>query len=197
MKVRTVSPLALFISLFFFTTAPSNSQAHVGSESIPVIAEMEYRIYVDLNPKDLELRNKYGMLLLNRNKISEAESQFTLILSMAPDNFDAMDALGLVRIRQQRYPEAVKFLQEAARINPKDISVFLHLGNALEANGQLREAERAYENGLSLQKQATNTSSPTSNQHKGDDEALRSALQNLRAKTAVPAPGQKHKGGSQ
>ncbi|OGR01255.1 MAG: hypothetical protein A2511_15145 [Deltaproteobacteria bacterium RIFOXYD12_FULL_50_9] len=191
MKQRSIVALIICLGLYCSITVPSISQAHVGTESIPVIAEMEYRIYVDLNPKDIELRNKYGMLLLNRNKISEAESQFTLILSMAPKNFDAMDALGLVRIKQQRYPEAVKLLQDAIVINPKDVAVYLHLGKALEATGQSKPAENAYENGLRLLKPAAGTSTPTGKQTKDEEAALRSALQNLRAKTAVSS--QKHK----
>lgn len=190
MPLLTAFKIRLFSSMLFWCifTGTSICHAHVNAESIPVVAEMEYRIYVDLNPNDLELRNKYGMLLLNRNKISEAENQFTFILGKAPKNFDALDALGLIRTKQQRYPEAVKLFQEAVAVNSKDVLVFFHLGSALEATGQIQEALKAYETALALKNQRT---TPATAKNNAEEDFIQGALNNLRTKISMTNQKQK------
>lgn len=125
--------------------------AHVEKGAMPdSVAEMEYRILLEFNPRDTATRSQLGMALLRLNKLAEAEKEFRKILESEPKNFGALDGLGLTLFKQKRANAALPHLLSAIRIRPNDIMIHLHLGQCLAADGQTETARQTLITGLEL-----------------------------------------------
>ena len=125
--------------------------AHPDSGFLPdAIAETEYRIVIDLDPKDIETRIKLGIVLNRKNKLKEAHKQFEAVLELKPDNFDAHDCIGLVMLKQGNYNGAIKWFKKAIAINAGDSMVYYHLGQTYKALGDPAKAIKEYRRSLSL-----------------------------------------------
>jgi len=136
------------ILLFFCWIAPA--AAHIEKGSMPdSVAEMEYRILLEFEPENLEIRNQLGMVLYRLGKLDAAEEEFHYVLRRAPENFDAIDGLGLVNMKQAEYQLASDLFKKAITLNQEDMLVYLHLGQALEQLGDLPRAAEMYRSGLS------------------------------------------------
>ena len=127
--------------------------AHPDTGYLPdAIAETEYRIVIELDPGDIETRNKLGIVLYRKNKLEEALKQFKAVLKLRPGDFDAHDGTGLVLMKQGRYEKAIKWFEKAVELNRKDAMVYYHLGSAYKVSGEMEKAIKGYEKSLSLKK---------------------------------------------
>lgn len=71
-------------------------------------------------PKPLDARSialRDAFTALNIGDVGEAEKRFEGLLSSGPKNPDALGGLGVVRLKQERFPEAEKLLAEATRLS--------------------------------------------------------------------------------
>jgi tetratricopeptide (TPR) repeat protein len=114
------------------------------------IAEIQYKMVVEINPRDIETRNKLGMVFIRMNKLQEAESQFAEVLKQAPRDFDAHNGMGLVKIKQRDYSAALPWIQKAISLSDSDAVVRYYLGFIYEQTGHYREAETAYRQALAV-----------------------------------------------
>lgn len=117
------------------------------------IAELQYKMLVDINPHDIDARNKLGMALFRENKLQEAENQFAEVLRQAPRDFDAHDGMGLVKIKQRDFPAALSWIQKAISLSETDTMARFDLGLVYEYSGRFREAEIAYNQALAVNDQ--------------------------------------------
>lgn len=148
---KKMQALLLSASLGCMLLTPLTAQAHPEAGLLPdAVAETEYRIILELNPKDLATRNKLGIVLYRKNKLKEAEKAFSETLKLAPGDFDAHDGMGLVRIKERKYDEAVSWFKKAIAISADDTMVYYNMGFALEQMGRLKEAEAAYKRSLEV-----------------------------------------------
>jgi len=73
---------------------------------------------------------------LSKNKVSsqiyEAEMLARKILEVEPKNLDALKGLGLVKLKQHLYDDAINLFKEAFELNPKDKEIKIKLICALE-----------------------------------------------------------------
>ncbi len=146
MKINIV--IAIFALILLSTTPVS---AHPESGHLPdSLAETEYLIAVDLDPKNTYMRNRLGVVLLNQSKMRGALKQFNAVLKLEPDDFDAHDGIGLVMLRQGKYIDAVRWFQKAVVLNDKDPKVHFHLGQAYIELGDSAKAIQEYRKSLSL-----------------------------------------------
>ena len=138
--------IVFFSVLVMVITCPSvNTFAHVDSDSMPdSVAETEYRIYLEFKPNDIVVLNKLGMVYYRLNKLPNAVREFSKVLKKDPNNYDALDGMGLVKAAQQDYDEAIRLHQKAIVLNADDMVGYFHLGSALEKKGKLGEAAEAY-----------------------------------------------------
>jgi tetratricopeptide (TPR) repeat protein len=88
---------------------------------------MQYRLLLYMTPDDPTPRNRLAMALYRTNQLEEAERELRYILERDSLNFDALDGLGLVLIKMERYQEALEYLKKAVRINEQDVMVYVHL----------------------------------------------------------------------
>jgi tetratricopeptide (TPR) repeat protein len=137
----------IFTSVLLFSIITAS--AHIEQGNMPdSVAEMEYRILLEFEPDNLEVRNMLGMVLYRSGKFEEAETEFHYVLKRAPENIDAIDALGLVNVKHKNYQFAIDLFKKAIAINPDDMLVYYHLGQALELQGDITGAAEAYRLGL-------------------------------------------------
>lgn len=71
-------------------------------------------------PKPLDARSvalRDGFAALNIGDVAEAEKRFEGLLRSGPKNPDALGGLGVVRLKQERFPEAEKLLAEAVHLS--------------------------------------------------------------------------------
>jgi tetratricopeptide (TPR) repeat protein len=140
--------LFCIVLLFFFCSTPVT--AHVEKGTMPdSVAEMEYRILLEFEPDNLEIRIKLGMILYRSDKFEAAENEFNYVLKKDPENIDALTALARVNIRLLNYKQAVALFRKAIAINPDDMHIYYYLGQTMEMQGNLSGAEDVYEKGLS------------------------------------------------
>jgi len=149
--------------------------AHIEKGSMPdSVAEMEYRILLEFEPENLEVRNQLGMVLYRLGKLDDAEKEFHYVLKKEPENFNAIDALGLVNLKRTNYQLAIDLFKKAIVINPDDMLVYYHLGQTLEQQGNIAEAAEAYRKGLSRE-----GSAPIDQSNAEQRQAILEALKNI------------------
>ncbi len=141
--------IVLISVLLLISNAPAS--AHPESGHLPdALAETEYRIAVDLEPKNTDMRNRLGVILYRQNKLRDALKQFNTVLKMKPNDFDAHDGIGLVKLRKGKYDEAAKWFIKALEINDKDPQAHFHLGQAYLELGDLAKAIQEYRKSLTF-----------------------------------------------
>ena len=88
---------------------------------------MQYRLLLYMDPENPGPRNDLAMALYRTNQLDKAQKQLTYILERDAVNFDALDGLGIVLIRMEKYQEALQYLNKAIKINEKDVMIHVHL----------------------------------------------------------------------
>ncbi len=131
--------------------ANTPASAHPESGHMPdSVAETEYMIAVDLDPKNTDMRNRLGIVLFNQSKMRGALKQFNAVLKLKPDDFDAHDGIGLVMLKQGKYDEAVNWFQKAIALNDNDPKAYFHIGQAFLELGELTMTLQNYKKSISL-----------------------------------------------
>jgi Tfp pilus assembly protein PilF len=98
----------------------------------------------------LDATLKEGFALHQRGKLADAERAYRAVLKRQPNNFDALQQLGLIAILTQRIEPGVELLKKAIRLNGKVASVHNNLGNALLGLKRLEEAVASYDRAIAL-----------------------------------------------
>jgi Tfp pilus assembly protein PilF len=163
---------SLLLIAFFFSAFPA--LAHVEGHMPDSVAEMEYRILLEFRPNKFETRVKLAFVLMNQDKLEEAEEEFNRSLTASPDNLQAHLGLSLLRLKQQRTTEALEMIKKAVKIGPDNPAVYLNYGLILEADNRPREARQIYNDGL-----AKLTLNPEAPEAEHDRQQLENALQKV------------------
>jgi len=87
---------------------------------------------------------------LEKGDLESGEKTLWSILSSEPNNEEALTMLGVVRGRQQRYPEAEALFRRVLQLNPKSIVASRYLASALLAEDKPDEAIKQYEQATRL-----------------------------------------------
>src|SRR6266852_3379031 len=83
-------------------------------------------------------------------RLSEAEAAYSEILSIDPDNIDALHFLGVISHQRGEHGRAAELISRALSRNPSNPPAHNNLGNALGAQGKFNEAVVCYLNALAL-----------------------------------------------
>lgn len=165
-------PTLLVLAWLAALPYPVQVSAHVTDANMPdAVAETEYQILLEFQPEKTDIRNKLAMVLIRKKKFKEAEAEVRTVLAAEPANFNALDGLGLVMSQTGRLPEAVAQFQAAIKVNPQDVMVHYHLGQAYAALGDPAAARQAFSQALELAGQPSATPTPAA-----DLAAIRQAL---------------------
>jgi len=74
-----------------------------------------------------------AVALQRQGQLREAEKIYGRVLKAAPDNFDALNLLGAVKLQQGQIGEARRLLGAAVKANPRAAGAWCNLGQALHA----------------------------------------------------------------
>jgi len=78
--------------------------------------------------------------LQRQGRLREAEKIYSRVLKAEPDNFDALNLLGAVKLLQGRAGEAERLLRAAVKVNSRAAGAWSNLGQALHALKRAPEA---------------------------------------------------------
>lgn len=93
-----------------------------------------------LNPDLPRVRSLYGRALLSSGDSAAANRQFLLALEQNPNDFEANLQLGGIRQRDQKFEEALAYLNRAAALRPDDLAVRHATASVYLATGQAEKA---------------------------------------------------------
>ena len=91
-----------------------------------------------------------GLAYLEENKLEDAEAEFLKLIKLAPDEALGFANLGLVYLRMDNYPEALKQLDKAVEIDGKDANIRLIRAKAFELNNETDKAVEELETTLTF-----------------------------------------------
>jgi tetratricopeptide (TPR) repeat protein len=91
-----------------------------------------------------------AVALQQQGRLREAEKLYARVLKAAPDNFDALQLLGLIKAQAGQMGEAFRLISAALRINPNAPDVLINFANVLHALKRDQEALDCLDKALSL-----------------------------------------------
>lgn len=100
----------------------------------------QYRLSLFMDPDNMTVRNKLALALYRKNQLKEAKEELTYILEKDSENFDALDAMGIVLLGMNEYKGALEYLKKAVKLNKSDVMVHVHLSVVYE---KLKSAGKA------------------------------------------------------
>ncbi len=121
----------LFFTLLVLLVSASSAAAHGGISKLPDSVQiMQYKMLLYMDTEDTAIRNNLAMAYFRSNELTEAAQQLEEVLKADANNFDALDGMGIVLLRQKKGADAVKYLERALTLNDKDMMVHVHLSLA-------------------------------------------------------------------
>jgi tetratricopeptide (TPR) repeat protein len=91
-----------------------------------------------------------GMALQQQGRLREAEKIYARVLKAAPDQLDALNLLGTVKLLRGQAGEAYRLISAALKVNPRVPDIWVNLGLALHALKRGEEALECFDKALAL-----------------------------------------------
>jgi predicted O-linked N-acetylglucosamine transferase (SPINDLY family) len=109
-----------------------------------------------IKPKKVQLVTmlQKGFVLHQQNKLQEAKVIYEQVLAIEPNDFNALQFLGLLYAQTNEFLKAVKFLSKAIQINPNNVDCWSNYGNVLQELKRFDEAIACYDKALRIKKDA-------------------------------------------
>ncbi len=111
-------------------------------------AEMEFRRYLELDPRSARVRHLLGIALQFQGKVPEARAEYAKALEDEPGLDDARVALAELALAEQSYEEAFEHLDRARESDPTPTAVFVLRARVLAQTGDQDGAAAAYREAL-------------------------------------------------
>jgi predicted TPR repeat methyltransferase len=83
-------------------------------------------------------------------RLADAEILYRDVLRAAPDQFDALHNLGVIKLEQREHDSALELLRRSLAVNPGAASAHLNIGSALRDLKRPREAIDSYDRALAI-----------------------------------------------
>ena len=141
----------LFFTLLILLLSVSSASAHGGISKLPDSVQiMQYKMLLYMDENDIATKNSLAMAYFRTNELTEAAQQLDEVLKLDANNFDALDGMGIILLKQKKGAEAVKYLDRALALNEKDMMVHVHLSLAHQQMHQPDLAKKALETAENL-----------------------------------------------
>ena len=124
----------------------------------PLQAEREFRKAIAADPKIAGAHFNLGYTILQHGgseRLSEAAQEFDAELKLSPQDPYSNFLAGVVASSEGDHPKAVRYLQEAVRLNPNIGPVYLFLGQSQAELGQNLLAEKHLRKAIELNRDAS------------------------------------------
>jgi len=114
-------------------------------------AESTLRDLIKQTPGNPIALNNLGYFLLERNeRIDEAIGLIQQALKIDPTNPSYLDSRGWAFFKQGKFPQAEKYIKDAARINSESATINEHLGDVYHKQNKEDLARRAWQRALNF-----------------------------------------------
>jgi protein O-GlcNAc transferase len=117
---------------------------------IPEQAQKPKKQVLQLDPEIVKIL-KNGLSSHQSGKLAQAKAAYEQVLLKHPENFDALNLLGVVAAQTKNPALAVELFVRAIEINPNSASAYLNHGNALKELKRLDEALSSYDKAITLE----------------------------------------------
>jgi predicted Zn-dependent protease len=108
----------------------------------PADAEVNYRRAIQSDSKDAVARNNLAMIILRRGgDVTEARNLVTAAIKNHPEIPNLYDTLASIQAAQNSYPPAIENMNEALRMQPRNVAFQVNLASILAACGRRSEAK--------------------------------------------------------
>ncbi len=111
----------------------------------PQEARAQIELALQNAPENVDANRMYSRICHNEGLLDEAIEGYLRVLQVEQNDFWSLNNLGLIRIEQERFEEALAPLAKAARLNTEVACVQNNLGVALERTGHYTAAAEAFE----------------------------------------------------
>lgn len=91
---------------------------------------------------------KSALILHQSGNLPEAEKLYLEILTKSPNDGNALNLLGFIKIQNKQFDEAINYFKKALEIYPDFFEACFNLGLAYKNNNQFDNAIKAYEKAL-------------------------------------------------
>ena len=115
------------------------------------MARVAYRHAVEINPNNVKAQMNIGNACFELAKYDEAIVEYKKTLRLGP-NAEVYANLGVAYLFLKRYTDAVKMLEQAAKLKPDDEDKAGNLADAYRASGSRQKAAQAYARAIALAK---------------------------------------------
>lgn len=105
------------------------------------------------NSKNLEAFFLHANALHAKRQLKDAEASYFQILSQDSRHLGALNGLGVLRLQQQKFADAVKYLRKAVKRDPSSADGHHKLGFALTGAEKFVDALQSYRRAVSLRPQ--------------------------------------------
>ena len=104
-----------------------------------------------IEPRNIRVYKSLGILYLQRKQYQQAESAFTVVVGLAPNDHEAHFYLANILDEQKKRPEAIQQLKKVLELKPDYHPALNYLGYVyVEENKNLAEAEKMIKRALEL-----------------------------------------------
>ena len=110
-------------------------------------AEKEFRLALDLNPGDADVRHDYAHFLLAMNRLEESVAESKRAMELNPYDDILVACVGWHCYYAHRYDETIEYCLKALAMNPKDDMAHSMIGRAYEQESKTKEAIAALKKG--------------------------------------------------
>jgi predicted Zn-dependent protease len=107
-------------------------------------AELQLAGALEVDPANLDARRVMGRAQYCLGRLDEAADSYLIVLAQRESDAWSLNNLGLIRIEQERFAEALPALAKAAQLKGDEAVIQNNLGVALERTGHPAAAARAY-----------------------------------------------------
>src|SRR6266436_5485297 len=91
-----------------------------------------------------------AVTLQQQARLREVEKIYTRVLKAAPDQFDALNLLGTIKVQRGQAGEAYRLISAALKVNPRAADAWVNLGIVLHALKRDQEALESFDKALAL-----------------------------------------------
>ena len=128
----------LLVALSIVLLLAGSAAAHGNISKLPDSVQiLQYKMQLYMNADDADTQNNLAMAYFRTNQLDDAIAELESILEKDPNNFDALDGMGIVLIKKGSADKALEYLQRALKINDKDLMLHVHLSIAHEQLNQM------------------------------------------------------------
>ncbi len=130
---------------------PVSALAHGGISKLPDSVQiLQYKMKLYMNADDVDTINNLAMAYFRTNQLEEAKKLLLPVLEKDANNFNSLDGMGIILLREGKAGEALEYLLKARGVNDKDLLLQVHLAIAHEQLNQKDLAENEMKKAKSM-----------------------------------------------